>query len=48
MIDDGDEVEKITFATVKHPTTIVEWETLKVVPIQITLKKDLVDIIIHK
>lgn len=48
IIDDNQVVERITFATIKNPTTIIEWESRKTVPIQIVLKEDLCDIIIHR
>jgi len=47
VIDDNQVVSKITFATIKNPTTIIEWEARKTVPIQIHLKEDLVEIIHH-
>lgn len=45
IINDDETVSHITFATIKNPTTIVEWESMKTVPIQIVTKKDEVQLI---
>lgn len=47
VINDSENVELLTFAGIKNPTTIQEWEASKVVPVQLLLKEDQVDVIHH-
>lgn len=42
VIDDDEDVELISFSTIKNPTSIQEWEARKLVPIQIVLRKPIV------
>lgn len=41
IIENSETVELLTFSTIKNPTTMVEWEALKTVPVQLVLKSDL-------
>lgn len=40
VIKNNEDVKLLTFITIKNPTTIVEWETMKTVPIQIITEEE--------
>ena len=43
-ITDSQDVKLLTFATIANPTTVVEWESRKTVPLQLMLKREEVEV----
>jgi hypothetical protein len=43
LINNSEDVKLLTFGTIKNPTTIIEWESNRIVPLQIILKENKVE-----